>query len=123
MNGKKIVLDTNVVLYILADKKLREILSENYIYISFVTELELLSYPKISKEEKRIILSFLEKVKIIDIENDIKKHTIDLRKSYNLKLPDAIICATAKHYDFILITEDKKLLNIEKIKSESLYQK
>jgi hypothetical protein len=76
--------------------------------------MELLSYPKITNDEIEIIYNFLDKVYIIDLENDIKLKTIELRKQFNIKLPDSIILATSQVYDLELFTEDKKLLEIYK---------
>jgi len=39
------------------------------------------------------------------------KHTIDIRKSTGLKLPDAIICAQSLQHNYILFSNDKKILN------------
>ncbi len=61
MSGKKkLLLDTNAVLYILSNKQNREILRGNRLCISFVTELELLSFPAINDEEKEIINQFIK---------------------------------------------------------------
>ena len=38
----------------------------------------------------------------------IIQHCIDLRKNYKIKLPDAIIAATALARNLILITNDEK---------------
>jgi len=67
MNGK-ILLDTNEILYILSWSKSIEILKDSELYISVITEMELLSYPKLSKEENLIIDKFLEKVLILDLD-------------------------------------------------------
>jgi predicted nucleic acid-binding protein len=121
MSGKKkLLLDTNAVLYILSNKQNREILRGNHLYISFVTELELLSFPAINDEEKEIINQFIKNTEIIDIDIIIKEKTIELRKRYRLKLPDAIICATALLQKCILVTNDTKLINIKEIKSVTL---
>jgi predicted nucleic acid-binding protein len=121
MSGKKkLLLDTNAVLYILSNNKNREILRGNHLYISFVTELELLSFPAINDEEKEIINQFIKNTEIIDIDIIIKEKTIELRKRYRLKLPDAIICATALLQKCILVTNDTKLINIKEIKSVTL---
>jgi len=120
MNGNNILLDTNACLYILSDKNKAKILVENTIYISFVTELEILSYPEISEYEQNIILKFISKIEIIDIDQTIKKNTIELRKKYKLKLPDAIISSTALAMNLVLITNDNKLHKITEIKSQSI---
>ncbi|HMG06982.1 MAG TPA: PIN domain-containing protein [Mucilaginibacter sp.] len=56
MNGKEILVDTNILLYLLSgNDTIEQILQGKTIYISFLTELELLSFRNISeKEEKQI---------------------------------------------------------------------
>jgi len=120
MNGNNILLDTNACLYILSDNKKAVILNQKNVFISFVTELELLSYSLLNDNEIIIIKNFINKVEIIDVNQDIKTITINLRKKYKLKLPDAIIIATAYCLDFTLITNDKKLLKIIEIKTQNL---
>jgi len=45
MNGKSLMVDTNIVLYVLGgNKKLAKILDGKELYISMITELELLGY-------------------------------------------------------------------------------
>ena len=47
------------------------------------------------EKEIDIIKNFLSLCKIENILTEIKEKTIELRKSYNIKLPDAIIASTA----------------------------
>lgn len=44
-----------------------------------------------------------------------EKKTIEIRKTGGLKLPDSIIVAAAIVSDAILVTSDKKLLNLKQI--------
>jgi len=52
MNGKKFLLDTNIVLYILGNKFDLSKIPDGNFYISTITEIELLSYPKLSASEE-----------------------------------------------------------------------
>jgi predicted nucleic acid-binding protein len=107
----KIVLDTNTVLYLLAGR-LRDPLPQAQTYISVITEIELLSYPLLSSESESAIYDFLADVSIVDLSKDIKQATINFRRQYRFKLPDAIIVATACHLNAELLTNDIKLLKI-----------
>ncbi len=50
MSGNKFLLDTNAVLYILAgDEILADLLNGERLYVSIITEMELLSYNYYSK--------------------------------------------------------------------------
>lgn len=53
---------------------------------------------------------------MLSITNEVKKKTIELRKKYNIKLPDAIIAATAIENDLTLITADKGFEKVEELK-------
>ena len=114
MNGTRYLIDTNIAIYLLAgDQKIAELLDENQIFISFITELELLSFKELTSSEKTIIKEFLNDVVIIDINKKIKDLTIKFRENNSLKLPDAIIAATAQFLDIPLMTADQQFKNIE----------
>ena len=107
MNGNKLLLDTNIVLYMFGgDITLAEVLGGKSIYLSFVTELQLLGYKDLSKKEQASIEQFLADCTIIDINKEIKNKAIEFRKASNLKLPDAIIAATAAFLKLPLMTAD-----------------
>ncbi len=120
MNGNKFLLDTNILLYLIGRKIKMENLPEGEFYISFVTELEVLSYPSISPVEEKNLKKLLSEIPIIDINKEIKEKTIEFRKRYNLKLPDAIIGATTLTLGATLITNDKSFLSISDIQIKSM---
>lgn len=117
-----IVLDTNAVLYFLAGR-LAEPLPQAEFYVSVITEIELLSYPLLKPEDEIAIREFLDDVTIIDLTTQIKKSAINFRRSYKLKLPDALIVATAHCLKAKLFTNDIKLLNISELSTDSLMLK
>ncbi|UCH92534.1 MAG: hypothetical protein JSV88_19870 [Candidatus Aminicenantes bacterium] len=47
------------------------------------------------------------------IINLLKEETIELKKKNTIKLPDAVICATALVNNLTLVTDDEGLFNIE----------
>jgi bacteriocin-like protein len=116
MNGNKIFLDTNIVLYLISgDETLAELLDNKTVYISFITELELLGYKEITTEELQKIEGFLASVTIVDINSEIKKITIGLKRNDKIKLPDAIIAATSYYMNLPLMTADKGLTKITEL--------
>ena len=116
MSGNKLFLDTNIVLYLLhGDKTLAEALDNKQIYISFITQLELLSFSSLSKKETKIINELLNECVIIDINSEIKNLTIHYRQTYKLKLPDSMIAATSIYLDLPLITADADFKKIEEL--------
>jgi len=116
VNGTKLLLDTNIVLCLLSgDRTIANLIDGKQIYISIITEFELLGYQSISEEDQKQIKAFLGECMIINIGGQIKEMTIELRKAYNLKLPDSIIAATSQHLDIPLITSDQGFNKIEEV--------
>ena len=108
MSGNNLLLDTNIILYLLeGDSTIDALVNEKDIYISFISEIDLLSFKKLSKQEEDRINLLLSEVIIVDFNPAIKKETILNRKEYNLKIPDSIIAATSKHLTIPLLTSDK----------------
>jgi hypothetical protein len=74
--------------------------------ISVITQMEILGWYRISAEEKAKLQEFINDITIIQIDHDIVQKTIELRQAYKIKLPDAIIAATALVNRLILITRN-----------------
>jgi predicted nucleic acid-binding protein len=108
MNGTKYLLDTNSIIY--AIKYNYKLPLYEYL-ISVITEIELFSYAKLSKQDEKILEKILSNFKNIALIDNIKNETIRIRKNNNLKLPDSLIVATAIIENAILVTSDKQLLN------------
>jgi predicted nucleic acid-binding protein len=61
MNGDKLFLDTNIIIYLLnGDKTLSELLQGKTASVSFITQLELLNYSGITQKESLKIREFLQ---------------------------------------------------------------
>jgi hypothetical protein len=115
VSGTNIVLDTNAVLYLLGGSLDPMSLPKGEYFISFITELELLSYPNLSKSEEEKIKIFIDSVDVIGLNTDIKRETIHLKRKYKIKLPDAIICATALFLNASFLTFDRSFKKIKEI--------
>jgi predicted nucleic acid-binding protein len=82
-----------------------------------------LSYPNLRPDEETQIIDFLNKISVVSIDSDIKKLTISLRKQYKLRLPDAIIAATAQSLNATLLTNDVRLTNLTEINIQTVQLK
>ncbi|MEB2783432.1 hypothetical protein [Algoriphagus persicinus] len=83
MSGNSLLLDTNIILYLLSgDRTVADFLNDKTVFVSFVTELELLGYDGLEPEGKLIVENLLEDSTIIDINSEIKKVVIELRKAH-----------------------------------------
>jgi predicted nucleic acid-binding protein len=49
---------------------------------------------------------FINVALVIELDQDIKFKTADIRKAHRIKLPDAIIAATANVYHLTLLTRN-----------------
>ncbi|MEX1274541.1 MAG: type II toxin-antitoxin system VapC family toxin [Bacteroidota bacterium] len=116
MSGNSILLDSNIVLYLLGgDKTLVPLLQDRRLYVSFITQLEVLSYRNFSETELSKTKEFVNACTVIDITADIKETTVALRRKYELKLPDCIIIATARYLGIPLITADKDFTKVREL--------
>ena len=116
------VLDTNVVLYLLGGELAKPLPTGRYL-ASAITEIELLSYPSLTQSEESAIRDFLRDIQVIDMNSDVKDHAIRLRRNHGLKLPDAIIAATALSLDGVLLTNDQGMARVPGLQCQSVLLK
>jgi predicted nucleic acid-binding protein len=82
--------------------------------ISIITRIELLAYPGISADEEHDIQEFLSGVDVIPLTMEVEQETIKIRRSYpQIKLPDAVIVATAVSLRATLVTGDSQMLALQ----------
>ena len=74
-----------------------------------------MSYSAITDEEASRVRDFLTKVTVVNLSENVKNEAIALRKKYRLKLPDAIVCATALTIDAVLLSNDAQLRRVAEI--------
>ena len=122
ISGNKVLLDSNVL--ILASKHLINIekLVDSFdeFFVSIITYMEIYSYNFSNKKEEELLRELLNNITITPINKEIADLTIEIRKSKTkkIKLPDAIILATAKYLNLTLLTDDWD--DFEKIESSVL---
>ena len=74
--------------------------------ISFVTFVELLSFPDLTDDISREIRDFLEELEIVSVDSQIFESCIENRKRKKIKLADNIIAATAQTRKLTLVTRN-----------------
>lgn len=77
-------------------------------FISFITEIELQVWNPLNLQDVQIYRSFVEQSNIVKIDQGIIDKTIEIRKSVKIKLPDALIAATAIVHNRTLIADNDK---------------
>lgn len=118
MNGVELVVDTNVLINLAEGKPgLDQYVNGNRLYVSSITEIELLGWYKITKEQVAFFTLLLSDCKIVGLKSEVKKLAIGLKQKQKVRLPDAIIAATSLYLDLPLVTYDS---GFEKIKNENL---
>lgn len=76
--------------------------------LSIISKIELLGWPTTTPNDEVKIRSFINDAAILSLTDEIVEKTIELRRAYKIKLPDAIIAATATAYGFTLISRNDK---------------
>ena len=105
--------DTNTAIYYLqqhfppsSEKIIDELLINKQPIISVITEIELLCWKSSKEEDLKVLRNFINVALVIELDQDIKFKTADIRKAHRIKLPDAIIAATANVYQLTLLTRN-----------------
>jgi predicted nucleic acid-binding protein len=114
MSGTNILLDTNIVLYLLnGEETLIPLLDERNLFLSFITQLELLGNRHLKPRDILKIKQFISECTVIDITPAIKELVISTRQKYSIKLPDCIILATSLWLNMPLISADQDFKKID----------
>jgi predicted nucleic acid-binding protein len=122
----KLLLDTNAIIALLKEnEKIKKATdTADAIFISIISELEFKSFKNISKSDLRLFDSFTSMIDVVDLEatnNILKKKIIEIRNTYRLKLPDAIIAATAIVNNATLITADTDFRKVKDLEILSIH--
>lgn len=112
----RLLLDTNVVIYALQGRPhIMNLVEKEKIYLSFVSEIELLSWPKLGSQDQILISNFIRKSEVVEYSSRLKEIVIDFRKQYNLKLSDAFVAASAFQFETLLVSADSVFNRIREI--------
>lgn len=107
-------LDTNAIIYYLKNDShavdtLEEVVVTGApVFISTITELELLSLSTLDAKEEKAIEKFLLTLSHIPVDSRIARISAALRRTYLFKTPDSIIAATALFTGSSLLTRNVK---------------
>ncbi len=107
MNGKRALFDSNAIIYLAKREipfKFLERFDEQY--ISVITYMEVLGYEFHDVKDEKFVKELIELFKMIYINKRIADIVIETRKKNRIKIPDAIISATAVSENLILVTRN-----------------
>ena len=124
MNGKRYLLDTNAVIQLLAgNPSLRKMAEDSdFIAISVISKLEFLSYPDLTEDEKSAFYELLEDLTVFDLtasDAALIQEAVAMRIDGGLKLPDAVIAATALVNDCEVITNDAHFAHQKQVQARA----
>jgi predicted nucleic acid-binding protein len=118
MNGNNILADTSVLIHFLnGNEKINNFISDKNIFISVISEIEILSLPGMTIEQEKLVRDFLEELVGIEMQKEIRLKAVEIRRKYKIKLPDAVIAATSILYSLPLFTSDKGFEKIKELES------
>ena len=104
------LLDSNVIIDFCNAKlplNAKNILINSTPALSVISNIEIFASDKIPESEILLLKQFVNAVTIFDVINaKIGAKTISIRQKNKIKLPDAIIAATALEYNLILMTRN-----------------
>ena len=107
MNGNNYLLDTNILVYAL--KGISSVIPyfDENCFVSVITEIEITGIAGLEKKELSVRQSAVDFCTVIPLTTAIKNEAIRLKQQFRIKLPDAVIAATALVEGYTLITADK----------------
>ncbi len=101
-----VIVDTSVIINHLNGKYNLEELQVSAICYSIISYIEIFAYPHMTKLLETKIERMLQAMIQIDLDIEVAKIAISLRKKYRFKVPDAIIAATAEYLGLPLLSFD-----------------
>jgi predicted nucleic acid-binding protein len=124
MNGKRYLLDTNAVIQLLAGNPSLIKMAENsdFLAISVISKLEFLSYPDLTEDEKSAFSELLEDLTVFDLVASnpaLMQEIVAMRIDGGLKLPDAVIAATALVNGCEVITNDAHFAHQKRVQVQT----
>jgi len=119
MGRTQYLIDTNAVIELLkghlpskGDEWLENIVGENLHHLSVINKIELLGFNGVPAE-MQLLEDFIAASNVLPLTEAVVRQTIDIRRTYKIKLPDAVIAATALVHGLTMIS--RNLSDFERI--------
>jgi len=109
------VLDSNIIIYYLNDvlnelakQQFKNVVKTGNAHISIITHIEVLFWHRYTEKSKENTERLLRKITKHPLDEYIVNSSIQLRQTFPIKVPDAIIAATALYLEMPLMTRNLK---------------
>jgi hypothetical protein len=108
MSGSRLLLDSNIAIYL----SKRELLLSDFaqsgdtLYVSLITYMEVIGYKFMDAAEESFTIELFNSLEQLPITQAVADRVVEYRKVRKVKLPDAIILATARENGCQLITRN-----------------
>jgi len=116
------LIDTNILIYHFANQipvhaqETTDKLFINHFNISVITKIEFLGWKNFNEKQLKKAKEFLDFATVINLSKPIVDRSIKIKQDYNIKLPDAVIAATALSKKMTLVTRNAEDFKGIKIK-------
>ncbi len=111
MEQQNYIIDTNAIIDYLGNKipyngmQFMNTVINAVPNISVITKIEVLGFNTVDNEYQ-LLANFMDDANVIELSKEVADICIDLRKKHKIKLPDAIIAATALATNTTLVTRN-----------------
>ena len=104
--------DTNVIIEAAANSQpavaaLHRAVNSRWVGFSAITRIELFGYPGLTTEEESALTIIVGQLEEVGVTRIVVDHTIRIRRLCKVKVPDAIIAATAIDMEAMLVTRNE----------------
>jgi predicted nucleic acid-binding protein len=124
MSGKRLLLDSNGIIALLQGNPhvVQLCQGADWIGISVISHLEFLCFPALSPQDRQALATFESRVEVVALDTQVPgllDQAVLVRGRDRLRLPDAIIAATALFYTASLVTSDQEFAKVGGLSLES----
>ncbi len=108
------LLDSNILIYHIngelneREERLFSDMVKAGAYISVISRIEILGWQRHTKESLKITRDLIQRLREYSLTSKVAELCISIRQKYRVKLPDAIIAATALYLSLPLMTRNVK---------------
>ena len=111
MSGNRFLLDTNAIIQLLGGNgEIGKMLdAADFVAMSVICEFEFLAFSDLARNDMVEYAAFRSYLHVYDVPSAnplFTQYVIEARKKFKMKLPDAIIAATARANDLTILTAD-----------------